>query len=197
MRPWARLEEASTKRKNGLYDAMWSRASGYIKPMLYRDYPEQNCSIARALEVVGERWSMLIIRDVFSGIRRYEDLHRSLGVARNILQTRLNWLVDEGILERRPYAGSRVEYHLTTKGRDLWPTLMTMLAWGDRYYGEGGVPRIFRHKDCGGRMDARLNCRKCGEALTYKNIYMEWGPGADAQMRDIRESLEASDVRAA
>jgi DNA-binding HxlR family transcriptional regulator len=163
--------------------------------MLYRDYPEQNCSIARTLEVVGERWSMLIIRDVFSGIRRYEDLHRSLSIARNILQTRLNRLVEERVLERRPYAGkTRYEYYLTKKGRDLWPALMTMLDWGDRYYGERGAPRIFRHKGCGGRMDGRLNCRKCGESLTPKTIYMEWGPGADAKMREARDALEASEM---
>ena len=160
--------------------------------MLYRDYPDQACSIARTLEVVGERWSLLIIRDVFSGIRRYEDLHRSLGVARNILQSRLNWLVDEGILERRPYEGSRVEYHLTKKGRDLWPALMTMLAWGDRYYADDGPPRVCKHKGCGGRMDARLNCRKCGQALGYRDIYIEWGPGIDAEMREFRESLKTS-----
>lgn len=164
--------------------------------MLSRDYPEQNCSIARTLEVVGERWSLLIVRDVFSGIRRYEDLHRSLGIARNILQTRLNRLVEEGVLERRPYAGSRHEYHLTRKGRDLWPVLMTMLAWGDRYYREGGVPRIFRHRDCGGRMDERLTCSRCGEALTYRDIFMEWGPGADAETRRVRDALEAEEMRA-
>jgi|SRR5947209_1514834 len=165
--------------------------------MLYRDYPEQNCSIARSLEVIGERWSLLIIRDVFSGIRRYEDLHRSLGIARNILQTRLNWLVEEGVLERRPYAGSRSEYFLTKKGLDLWPALMTMQAWGDRYYGQDGVPRVFKHKGCGGRMDAVLRCRKCGDTLNPKTIYMEWGPGADSEMRQIREALEAERMRVA
>jgi len=165
--------------------------------VLYRDYPGQVCSTARTLEVVGERWSMLIIRDVFAGIRRYEDLQHSLGIARNILQTRLMWLVDEGVLERRPYAGKRHEYVLTKKGRDLWPILMTMTTWGDRYYSEGGVPRIFRHKECRGRIDTRLRCRKCGESLGPDDVYMEWGPSADAEMREERKALEAWETRAA
>jgi len=160
--------------------------------MLNRDYPEQECSLARALEIVGERWSLLIIRDVFAGIRRYEDLHDSLGIARNILQTRLTWLCDAGVLERRPYASNRYEYHLTKKGRDLWPAMMSLLAWGDRHCAEDGVPRIFKHKDCGGRMDDRVNCRKCGTPLTPRNVYAEWGPGSSAETRHFRDSLEAA-----
>jgi DNA-binding HxlR family transcriptional regulator len=158
--------------------------------VLNRTYEDQECSIARALEVIGERWTMLIVRDVFVGINRFDDLQRSLGIARNILQARLEWLCEEGVLERRPYQQRRYEYHLTKKGRDLWPAMMTLLSWGDRYYAPEGKPRIFKHRDCGGRLDDRLNCRKCGASLTARDVYWEWGPGASDLTREVRGELE-------
>ena len=109
--------------------------------VLRHDYPGQTCSIAKALEVVGERWTLLIVRDVMLGNRRFDELQRSLGVARNVLSARLQRLVEEDILERRPYQESpeRHEYFLTEKGLDLWPALIALLGWGDRHteYPEG------------------------------------------------------------
>ncbi len=107
--------------------------------MLKRDYPTQYCPVASTLEVIGERWTLLIIRDVFLGIRRFDDIQRDLGVARNILQVRLERLVEEGILVKRPYQERplRSEYRLTEKGADLWPVLVAMLQWGDRHALEG------------------------------------------------------------
>ena len=115
---------------------------GYAGAMLKRDYPTQYCPVASTLEVIGERWTLLIIRDVFLGIRRFEDLQRDLGVARNILQVRLERLVEEGILVKRPYQERplRSEYRLTEKGADLWPVLVAMLQWGDRHALEGERP---------------------------------------------------------
>ena len=106
------------------------------------DYPGQICSIAKALEVVGERWCLLIVRDVMNGNRRFGELQRGLGVARNVLSARLQRLVEEDILERRPYQSSpeRYEYFLTEKGLDLWPALVALLAWGDRHSPEPGRP---------------------------------------------------------
>jgi DNA-binding HxlR family transcriptional regulator len=103
--------------------------------MLEREYPGQNCSLARALEIVGERWTMLIIRDAFFGLRRFEQFQESLGIARNVLTDRLNWLVDEGILERVRYGERpiRREYQLTPKGRDLLLPLTAFRQWGDKY----------------------------------------------------------------
>lgn len=100
--------------------------------MLRSDYENQTCSVAAALEVVGERWSLLIIRDVILGLRRFDQIQSDLGVARNILHTRLARLVDEGILERRPYQQrpERFEYLLTEKGLDLWPVIVALLQWG-------------------------------------------------------------------
>ena len=100
--------------------------------MLNRDYPSQYCPVASTLEVVGERWTLLIIRDVFLGIRRFDDLQRDLGVARNVLQARLERLVEEGILVKRPYQERplRSEYRLTEKGADLWPVLVAAAQLG-------------------------------------------------------------------
>jgi DNA-binding HxlR family transcriptional regulator len=138
---------------------------GYAGGMLKRDYPTQYCPVASTLEVIGERWTLLIVRDVFLGIRRFEDIQRDLGVARNILQGRLERLVEEGILVKRPYQERplRSEYRLTEKGADLWPVLVAMLQWGDRHALEGGErPTILQHRGCGGELDDRRRCLACG-----------------------------------
>jgi len=115
--------------------------------VLNRDYEGQNCSIARALEVVGERWTLLIIRDVFLGKRRFDELQESLGIARNVLTDRLNRLVDEGILERVRYSErpERFEYRLTRKGRELNLALTALRQWGDTYLSEK-PPTLLRRK---------------------------------------------------
>ena len=115
--------------------------------MLKRDYEGQNCSIARALEIVGERWTLLIIRDAFLGLRRFDEFQESLGVARNVLADRLARLVDEGILERVLYSEKpeRYEYRLTAKGRDLHLALTSLRQWGDKHLSER-PPRVLRRK---------------------------------------------------
>jgi DNA-binding HxlR family transcriptional regulator len=115
--------------------------------MLNRDYEGQNCSIARALEIVGERWTLLIVRDAFLGLRRFDEFQASLGVARNVLTDRLNRLVEEGILERVRYSErpERYEYRLTRKGRDLQIALEGLRQWGDKYVSDK-PPRITRRK---------------------------------------------------
>jgi DNA-binding HxlR family transcriptional regulator len=115
--------------------------------VLRRDYEGQDCSIARALEVVGERWTLLIVRDVFLGLRRFDEIQEDLGVARNVLTDRLSRLVDEGILERVRYSErpERFEYRLTTKGRDLNVALTALRQWGDAYLSEK-PPRVLRRK---------------------------------------------------
>jgi len=115
--------------------------------MLNRDYEGQNCSIARSLEIVGERWTLLIIRDVFLGRRRFDQLQESLGIARNVLTDRLNRLVDEGVLERVLYSErpERYEYRLTSMGVDLNIALAALRQWGDRYLSET-PPQLLRRK---------------------------------------------------
>ncbi len=149
------------------------------RPMLYHDYPGQHCSIAASLEVVGERWSLLIIRDILRGKRRFDQIQESLGIARNVLTKRLNSLIEAGIVERRRYQTSpdRYEYFLTEKGLDLWPILMAYLGWGDKYCEpETGPPRLIVHKECGGEVDDRRICQKCGRQLEVRDAESIPGP---------------------
>jgi DNA-binding HxlR family transcriptional regulator len=122
-------------------------ARAKLKSMLRNDYDGQNCSIARALEIVGERWTLLIVRDAFLGLRRFEQFQKSLGIARNVLTDRLGRLVEEGILDRIRYSErpERYEYRLTPKGRDLAVTLAGLRQWGDKYLSEE-PPRITRRR---------------------------------------------------
>lgn len=162
--------------------------------MLRRDYPDQDCSAAYTLEFVGERWTLLVIRDVFAGIRRFDEIQDDLGVARNVLAARLQRLVDEGILERRPYSERppRDEYFLTEKGLDLWPILITMMRWGDRH-GDwpDGPPLVVVHKGCGGSMDDHFICERCGERLGPRDARGVPGPGA------TRKAVERAEPRSA
>src|SRR3954469_2943711 len=126
--------------------------------MLGRSYEGQVCSVARTLEVVGERWTLLIVRDAFFGVRRFDDFQRSLGIARNVLQGRLERLVEEGILERVRYQErpERFEYRLSEKGIDLWPVMVSMLTWGDKHAAtEDGPPVVIEHRGWGGPLDDR------------------------------------------
>ena len=130
--------------------------------MLNREY-DQVCSIARTLEVLGERWTLLIIRDVFSRRRRFDQIQQNLGIARNVLTARLARLVEEGILEKRAYQERppRYEYFLTEKGIELWPVMISMMHWGDRHLADAGPPVLIRHKDCDGLVDDRGCCDRC------------------------------------
>jgi DNA-binding HxlR family transcriptional regulator len=149
--------------------------------MLGSDYTGQNCSIARTLELVGERWTILVLRDVFLGLRRFDQLQRNLGVARNVLTARLDRLVGEGILEKVPYQERplRHEYRLTDKGLDLWPVIVELLRWGDRHAAPAaGPPIVLLHKGCGGELGERRLCSKCGQSLEVRDVRAERGPGA-------------------
>jgi DNA-binding HxlR family transcriptional regulator len=151
--------------------------------MLKSDYPGQNCSAARALELIGERWTLLIVRDVLAGARRFDQMQRSLGIARNVLAARLERLTEEGILEQRPYSLSppRYEYFLTEKGLDLWPVLVALVHWGDKHAPTpGGPPIVIEHKGCGGRVNDRRICERCGKQLEIREARGVPGPGAVA-----------------
>jgi DNA-binding HxlR family transcriptional regulator len=149
--------------------------------VLRHDYPGQACSLAHSLEVVGERWSLLIIRDVMNGNRRFSGMQSSLGIARNVLSARLQRLIEEDILERRAYQESppRHEYFLTEKGLDLWPALIALMGWGDRHSGNPeGPPLRVIHKGCGGFVSDRGICEDCGQVLTAHDAKAVPGPGA-------------------
>jgi DNA-binding HxlR family transcriptional regulator len=134
------------------------------------------CSIARTLDVIGDRWSLHILRDGFYGVRRFEDFQHDLGVARNVLADRLAKLVERGVFERKLYAERppRYEYRLTAKGRALLPVLLTMMRWGDDWEGEGAEPPVkLIHVGCGNATHAVLDCAHCGEPLTLGNVYVD------------------------
>jgi DNA-binding HxlR family transcriptional regulator len=130
--------------------------------MLGKDYRGQDCALARTLELIGERWTMLVLRDAFYGVRRFNELQAHLDIPKAVLADRLDGLVQDGILERRPdpdHAG-RALYELTAAGRDLWPALHALLAWGERHLGRGS--RVFRHAACGTALDDGARCPQCG-----------------------------------
>ncbi len=150
-----------------------------LSAMRRKSFTEMACSVAQCLEVVGEWWSMLIVRDAFLGVRRFDQFQERLGISRNILQQRLGRLVDEGVLERVPYSEHppRHEYRLTDKGRDLWPVLNAMRQWGDRYAAPGGPPLQVVHTGCGHLCHAELVCSACGERISYRDVEAVRGPG--------------------
>jgi DNA-binding HxlR family transcriptional regulator len=160
--------------------------------MLGNDYSSQTCSIAGALEVVGERWSLLIVRNVFLGLRRFDQIQENLGIARNVLQTRLERLVDQGVLERKPYSERppRYEYLLTEKGLDLWPTVVALMQWGDRHAAPAGGPAVvLEHRGCGGRVDEHRVCEKCGKPLSARESRALPGPGASPRHPLVRRGV--------
>lgn len=148
--------------------------------MLPRQYPGQNCSIARTLEIVGDRWTLLIVREALRGAARFDGLAASLDVAKNILADRLARLTEEGILERRTYQDRplRQEYVLTAKGHGLRPVLAAMMDWGDRYYAPDGPPRLVLHEGCGGHVTSSLVCGECGQSWPGIHLKTVAGPGS-------------------
>jgi DNA-binding HxlR family transcriptional regulator len=143
-------------------------------------FEDVNCSVAQCLEIVGEWWSLLIVRDAFLGVTRFEDLQARLGISRNILTQRLNRLVDKGVLKRVPYQERppRSEYRLTEKGRDLWHVVTAMRQWGDRWAAPSGPPLTIRHTACGRVVKAVPVCSHCGEPLDVRAVTAVPGPGA-------------------
>ena len=151
--------------------------------MPYRPFSEQNCSIAAALAVVGERWSLLVMRDVLLGRRRFSEIKRSLGVAPNILSDRLQQLVEHGLLERTPVSegSDSYEYVPTPKGRDISPVLTALLQWGDAYAAPDGPPRVQVHLACGHDAHPQMRCSHCGEVIARGELTSRPGPGANEQ----------------
>jgi DNA-binding HxlR family transcriptional regulator len=139
------------------------------------DLAEMPCAIARSLAVLGERWTLVILRQAFMGARRFEDYQQGTRIARNILTERLKTLVEHDILERRPYAEhpgrTLYEYRLTDKGLDLYPVLVTLMRWGNRYGGfEDGPPVTLEHKACGHITEPQLVCSECGEQIVARGM---------------------------
>jgi DNA-binding HxlR family transcriptional regulator len=129
------------------------------------------CSVARTLEIVGEKWALLAVREVFLGNRRFDEMVRRTGAPRDTLAARLRTLVDAGILERQPYSEhpARFEYRLTEAGRELYPVILSLMRWGDRYLaGPGGPPLVLEHR-CGHRLVSQVVCEACGEPVEARD----------------------------
>ena len=144
-----------------------------------KSFADMHCSVAQCLEVVGEWWSMLIIRDSFLGVTRFDDFQARLGIARNILNQRLTRLVEQGVLDKVAYSDHppRYDYRLTAKGRDLWPIITAMRQWGDQYAAPDGPPLKVIHKKCGKISQAIMTCSACGDPLSARYVRAVPGPG--------------------
>jgi DNA-binding HxlR family transcriptional regulator len=160
--------------------------SGYSEVMaLGKDYATQECSIASALEIVGELWTLLVVRDALYGVRRYNDFLVHLGIPRAVLASRLQALTAEGILEKRRYQESppRDEYVVTDRGIALWPTLRSLGRWGREHLGEAQL-RYFRHATCGTELGSYGECATCGTVVPVPDVEMVPGPGLDPDPAD-------------
>jgi DNA-binding HxlR family transcriptional regulator len=151
--------------------------------MKWSDYDSATCSVARTVEVLGDRWTLLVLRDVFNGIRRFAELGAHLGIARDVLTKRLGVLVDEGLIRRVPYqepgARTRYEYRLTDAGRELRPVLLALLEWGDRHRaGTGGAPAQLFHAECGEPVRVQVRCAAGHEIGPRTHLSALPGPGS-------------------
>lgn len=167
--------------------------------MKWNDVSDMPCSVARTLSVVGDRWTMLILRNAFMRMRRFDDFQTSLGMTRHLLASRLKRLVEEGIFERVPYqqAPVRHEYVLTEKGRALHPVLMAMAAWGDDWMDKGmGPPLLYQHRACGHVMRPVMVCSECHEPLQATQVTPLPGPGLAPVIRESAQAAQPATVTA-
>jgi DNA-binding HxlR family transcriptional regulator len=151
----------------------------YAGGMKHDELQDLYCSVARTWSVIGERWTMMILRECFRGERRYDHFRSKLGLGSNVLNDRLRVLVAEGVLDRVQYQDhpARYEYRLTTKGADLYPVLLSLTAWGDRYKNDVPPMRLI-HRGCGHAAEPRMTCSHCGETLSWREMTAEYQPDA-------------------
>jgi len=139
--------------------------------MLGRTYENQICSAARALEIVGERWSLLILRNAaFAGMTRFSEFQKSLDIAPNILAARLAYFVETGLMTTSDEAAGHQTYHLTKQGLDFTPVIIALTEWGDRWAAPDGPPIAYEHEGCGGRVRQRLYCKSCGKSVPPQDV---------------------------
>lgn len=151
-----------------------------MAPVTRDDLQDEQCSIARPVALLGDRWTLILLRQAFTGVRRFDQFQTTMGLSRAVLAQRLAQLVDAGIFERTAYKDerrTRHEYRLTDKGMDLYPILMALRTWGDKYMAPDGPFLLYRHRDCGGHAEVLHACDRCGSELTARDIAVEVGPG--------------------
>jgi DNA-binding HxlR family transcriptional regulator len=143
-------------------------------------FRDMTCSLARSLDIAGEPWTPLILRDIWMGRTRFDEIHEDLEVSRKLLAERLDTLIGEKVLTRKRYQDrpARYEYHLTEKGKELMVVLLALLSWGDRWTaGKAGAPMLMRHRACGEIASAEVTCSSCGQELHANEVWLEPGPG--------------------
>ena len=146
--------------------------------MKWRDLADENCSVARSVAVIGDRWTLMLLRDCFLGVRRFEDFERRLGISRSLIADRLKRLTDEGVLRREAYQDRPVrhEYRLTDKGLALHPVIMAIVHWGDAHYADAsGPPMIHRHRVCGNDFAPVLTCSECARPVSARDVEVRAG----------------------
>jgi DNA-binding HxlR family transcriptional regulator len=162
---------------------------------LPKDYAGQRCSLSRALEVVGERWTLLIMRDAFFGVRRFGDFAAHLGIPRAVLSERLESLREAGLLAETRGSHGYSEYVLTDKGLSLWPVVRDLLSWGDEYYSVDGPRRVFQHVGDAGAIGPDGTCAACGSVVLPADLLILPGPGYDGDGDDVVSKTLASPHR--
>lgn len=152
--------------------------------MKWDDLANERCSVARTVAVIGDRWTLMVLRDCFLGVRRFEDFQARLGISRTITAERLKTLVDEGVLRKTAYQDRppRFEYRLTEKGLDLYPVIMAVVNFGDRHYaGEAGAPLLHQHRACGCDFHPVMTCSECHAPVAARDVQTRAGPGSARQ----------------
>lgn len=147
--------------------------------MRWQELDQEPCSLARTLAVIGDRWTLLVLRDAFLGVRRFEEFQSRLGITRHVLSDRLGKLVAYSVLEKRVYQERprRQEYRLTERGRELHPVILHLVQWGDRHLAdERGAPLFHMHRQCGHRLQARMTCADCGEEVDARDVRVAMNP---------------------
>jgi DNA-binding HxlR family transcriptional regulator len=155
-----------------------------VKRTSFANWP---CSIARTVDLIGDGWTPMVLREAFYGTTRFDDFERALGIGRNVLSQRLGRLVEEGVLERRAYQQNplRHDYVVTTKGRELFPVLAAMMAWGDRWLAPAdGPPVLLQHVSCGHDARAEVVCGECHQPLELDQVRLHLGPGFPDRLRE-------------
>jgi DNA-binding HxlR family transcriptional regulator len=152
-------------------------------PTTALDFDVETCTIGRAMEILGERWTVVVMREIFNGVRRFDDMRARTGIPRQVLTNRLTTLVDSGVLRREPYrepgARARHEYRLTPKGFDLYPVLIAVSEWGNRYLAEPeGPPLEFAHRGCAEPVHTEVHCAAGHHVVEYRDVVPRPGPGA-------------------
>jgi DNA-binding HxlR family transcriptional regulator len=155
-----------------------------------KSFADMHCSVAQCLEVVGEWWTMLIVRDAFLGVTRFDEFQQRLGISRNILNQRLGHLIEHGVMRKVPYSDrpARYEYRLTDKGRDLWGVVTAMRQWGDRHAAPDGPPLQMVHKGCGETVEATMTCSHCGESIGAGDTRAVAGSGDFDNLLQVNDS---------